>query len=345
MQALASAAAALGVDNAQTYINNFSSELHKLNLEGKSQEEIAAMISGAISSDLDKLTEQVIPWIGAFQKAGEQYLETMGRVLYEMEVVNSGFEKLGYGFASFGHMAALVSDAFIQASGGLDNALGSINGYIDNFYTDAEKQALRVKELSKSSGIFGDDTAYKKAVDDATKQASNGSTAAAELLAELLRNQGKYKEYFDYMNKLAEDDLNKKKEIADKELQLKSDELAFHKDILARIESAYTGSLNYMNSIERGSALSAIAINKLNSGDTQGYFNTLYKELEYEKKTATTREQYAVEFDKYIAELKGAEFEPKTTDDVVETLEELIEQNKRIEDAIANGSYQAPFVP
>jgi hypothetical protein len=112
---------------------------------------------------------------------------------------------------------------------------------------------------------------------------------------------------------------------------------------LKRIQDAYLGSLSYFNSLEKASYLESQDMNLLEAGDTQGYFDTLYKQLEYEKKMSTTKEQYALDFDTYVSELKNAEYEPKTTDDVVKTLEELIEQNKRIEDAIEMSSFQKPL--
>jgi hypothetical protein len=119
-------------------------------------------------------------------------------------------------------------------------------------------------------------------------------------------------------------------------------EYDFHKGILDKIESAYTGSLSYLNSLEKASFLGALAQNKFANGDTQGYFDTLYAQLDVEKKMSTTKEDYALKFDEYINALQGADQE-KTTEDVVERLDDILEQNIRIEDAINRGAFQAPF--
>jgi hypothetical protein len=49
-----------------------------------------------------------------------------------------------------------------------------------------------------------------------------------------------------------------------------------------------------------------------------------------------------LKFDSYINELQNAEPE-KTTDDVVQSLEDLLESNMRIEDAIGNAAFQSPI--
>ena len=341
--ALLNASQALGVAGAESIINGFTGAMHTLNFEGKTTEEIQQILQGAISADLDALARQLVPWIEQFQKAGEQMLETMGRLVYEMEVFDYGLEQLGGGLQIVGVHAVAAAEIFYNVSGGMDAALSNIQGYIDNFYTDAEKQALRIKELQKT-GIFIDEQAYKDEIARLTELASVGNTLATQQLANLLANQDIYREYFDYINELEQQAIDDAKQAAEDKLNAQKEamqnELAFHEDILNRIENAYTGTLNYMNSLEKASVLGELANVKLASGDTQGYFDTLYKQLEYEKNVSTTREEYAQKFDRYIAELQGADYEPKTLDDVVDSLDELIEQNKKIEDAIATASYQ-----
>ncbi|RLA74313.1 MAG: hypothetical protein DRG30_05465 [Epsilonproteobacteria bacterium] len=227
-----------------------------------------------------------------------------------------------------GEQAAWVSQAFVDASGGMDKALSNVQGFIDGFYTDAEKQALRVDKLS-STGLFGSEELYKAQVKALTAGSAGGDVGAAKQLAELLRLQSEYRDYYDYINTAEQDSLDKRKEAAE-------EELAFHEDILSRIESAYTGALNYMTNTEKSVALASIAKTKLESGDTQGYFDTLYNQLEYDKSTSATKEDYVPKFESYIAELENADYEKKTLDDVVDKLDELI-------DATEGASYQEPL--
>ena len=140
---------------------------------------------------------------------------------------------------------------------------------------------------------------------------------AAEQLAQLLRLQGTYSEYFKFIDKK-------------------------NSDYLSRIQEAYTGELSYLNSLQKAKVLDIIAAKKLEKGDTQGYFDTLYKQLEYEKKMSVTKEDYAWKFDEYIRTV-GEEKTPKTLTDVVAAIDELLEQEKRIEDVIIRLSLQKPL--
>ncbi len=129
----------------------------------------------------------------------------------------------------------------------------------------------------------------------------------------------------------------------DEKLQLEMDALNlvvnFYTDILKKIQDAYTGSLSYLNSFEKISYLENLGAAQLASGNSQGYFDSLYKQLEYEKKMSVTREEYAVNFDKYIEALQDAEHE-KTTDDVVETLESIYDRLGDVQTSIEKSSYQ-----
>jgi len=119
-------------------------------------------------------------------------------------------------------------------------------------------------------------------------------------------------------------------------------ELAFHEGTLDKIIDLYTESSSYLNSIEKADYLGAVSSNLLDIGDTQGYLDTLAEQLAFEKATATTKEDYIPIFENYISQLQNAEPEE---DPVVKTLEDILEQNARIEEAIANSSYQASLTP
>ncbi|MCK5744070.1 MAG: hypothetical protein KAH30_04975, partial [Caldisericia bacterium] len=354
---------ALGVEGAEGMLQSFTGSLHKLNLDGKSTDEIAQMINGAIGTDLEQMSMLIAPWLTDFQRAGEEFLETAGRVVYEMELVDQAFDTLGGSMSFIGESAVRVSQAFIEASGGMDNALSNINGYISNFYNDEEKQALRIKEL-KATGLFSSEKAYKAEVDrlrkastgtirkeaytayrTATRQVEKtipqsniwggmfgnrgrnsnfgmfggmgdygygggsswlqqllnrnkpktqmvtekyqqGYTAyrdkasdvalrarSAKQLAELIRQQDQYRQYFDYINdaKEAQTQAEKKRledlaeaerervEAEEKILNAKKEAVRglidFNNKIMTDIIGAYTGNLSYLNSQEKAEYL------------------------------------------------------------------------------------------
>ena len=151
----------------------------------------------------------------------------------------------------------------------------------------------------------------------------------------MLQQQQNYFDYYEYVAEKAE-------EAHDKEMEWQQKRLEFYKGILSMIENAYTGSLSYLNSIEKADYLDQLATEKLANGDDEGYLDTITSQLEYEKAISTTREEYAAHFNEYINELQTAEPE-KDLDDVVETLEEILAQNKKLEEAIVRSSYQQNY--
>ncbi len=340
LEAIRDAGTVLGVQTIDTLLDGFTTGTHDLNFKDKSQEEISAMISGAMSADFDAFIAETMPFIEQYQKVGEDLLETLVRVAYEFESVQNALDKLGGSLSAFGENAIDVSEAMIDASGGLDNFLSNVSGYIENFYTDVEKQQLRYDTIMSTTGILpANMDEYKALVNSYVDLASSGSVSSAEKLAELLDMQQTYYDYYDYI-------IQEEKRLAEEKQKLLEEELAqaqsnydFYKSIYDKIVNAYTGSLSYLNSVEQANYLDRMAQNQFDSGDTQGYIDTLYAQLEAEKKISLTREDYADKFETYIDELKAQEPEA-TTDDVVESLDQIYEKLDDLATAIEKASYQ-----
>ena len=350
IKAVMNANDALQMGSNDQLLKGFYASTHKINFQGMSQDDIADAISGAIGSDLDRWVRSYAGWVDEFAEGSETALETYMRVAYEFEASTQIFADLGANLTVFGRQGVNVSQAFLEASGGLQSAIGNVEGYVENFYTENEKQKLRAEQIMRGSGIIPEDSAaYMAKIRELTRLAGNGSIDASTLLAEMLRQQ---QLYFDYYEVIADknEEIEAKREEAlaiqqenmDREMEWQNTRLSFYKDIEGKITSAYTGTLSYLNMVEKADFMAQIAQQQFEAGDTQGYFDSLGKQLEYEKKMALTKEEYALQFDSYISELQNAEPE-KTTDDVVQSLEDLLEQNRRIEDAIANSSFQKTF--
>ncbi len=197
---------------------------------------------------------------------------------------------------------------------------------------------MRVKQLTQT-GIFGSIDEYKKEVDRLTAASAGGSETSAKALADLLRLQETYAEYFDHLALIAEEELSNAKDLLDRRMEAAQAELAFHTEVLNNVKSLYSGSISWMNSIEKAGFLGAIAEAKLEAGDSQGYFDTLYAQLEAEKRMSVTLEDYKIKFEKGINDMKS--FEPKaTTDDVVKTLMDILNATIDTKEAIQRASYQ-----
>ena len=78
----------------------------------------------------------------------------------------------------------------------------------------------------------------------------------------------------------------------------------------------------------------------LNTDDPKSEADFLLKELEYAKKMSLTKEDYIPKFEEYIDKLSALEYvEEKTTDDVVDELEEMNDKLDKLTDAIERASY------
>jgi len=82
-------------------------------------------------------------------------------------------------------------------------------------------------------------------------------------------------------------------EAYNRQIEMLNKQLDFYTDILDRINKAYTGALSYLNTIEKANYIGDYAMQQLENGNTQGYFDSLYKQLEHEKRLSTTREDYS----------------------------------------------------
>jgi len=333
---------ALGISTSG--LSGMSVSIGEIDTSGMSPDEISAAIEARFAAEMDAIANVLFGSLAEFQRAGEGMAETAIRVSVTFDQVAHALSLLD--MSVDWRTANIIADV----AGGIDALNVALSGYTQNFFTDAEQVTMMYDTMSVSFrelrvAMPKTNEEFRAFVESIDTTTSAGATLFAEMM--LLA---------DGFNELttAQDDLNASNEEAnslladqqalfDAKMKLAQDELAFHKDILGRIESAYTGSASYLNSVQQASLLGGIAAAKLESGDTQGYFDTLYAQLGQEKVNSSTIEDYAVNFDSYISTLQNAEYEPATTADVVAGLETILEQNKRIESAIEGASYQAPL--
>lgn len=122
-------------DRAKNYIIPALS----VDLKGLSGEDAAKKLGGVISAQLDTMSTAVFGDIlGQYQQLGEGMLETAVRIVAQVAVVQDALSKSGLSIAG---NAIAISDALVQAAGGLKEFQKSFDNYYQKFYTDAEKQA------------------------------------------------------------------------------------------------------------------------------------------------------------------------------------------------------------
>ena len=118
----------------------------RVNLMGLSGEDAAKKLNGVISAMMDTMTTQIFgDIVGRYQKLGEGMLETTVRIVSEIVIVKDALNQSGLKLLAKDIVA--VSDAIVQAAGGLEAFQQQFESFFDKFYSDAEKQARLQKTL------------------------------------------------------------------------------------------------------------------------------------------------------------------------------------------------------
>jgi tape measure domain-containing protein len=118
----------------------------RVNLMGLSGEDAAKKLNGVISAMMDTMTTQIFgDIVGKYQKLGEGMLETTVRIVSEIVIVKDALNQSGLKLLAKDIVA--VSDAIVQAAGGLEAFQQQFESFFDKFYSDAEKQTRLQKTL------------------------------------------------------------------------------------------------------------------------------------------------------------------------------------------------------
>ncbi len=117
----------------------------KVELRGLSGADAAKVLNGVISATLDTMATNVFGGIlKQYQQLGEGMLETAIRIASEIAVVKDALAASGMSIAD---NAIAISDAMVQAAGGLAEFKKNFETFVDKFFTDAQKIALLKKGL------------------------------------------------------------------------------------------------------------------------------------------------------------------------------------------------------
>lgn len=112
----------------------------RIDLMGLSGEDASKKLNGVISAMMDTMTTQIFgDIVGKYQKLGEGMLETTVRIVSEIVIVQDALKQSGLKLLAKDVIA--VSDALVQAAGGLEAFQAQFEGYYDKFYSESEKTA------------------------------------------------------------------------------------------------------------------------------------------------------------------------------------------------------------
>lgn len=129
----------------RTAIEQYIIPALKVDLKDLSAEDAVKKLNGVISATLDTMASDVFgAMLGQYQKLGEGMLETAIRVVAQMAVVRESLERYG---KTLTKNAIAISNALVEAAGGLKEFQQQFELFFDKFFTDIEKQQLLQKNL------------------------------------------------------------------------------------------------------------------------------------------------------------------------------------------------------
>jgi len=236
-------------------------------------------------------------------------------------------------------------DGFAEYYGGMEDTATAATAASEKL-SDLEKSLVSIANLKAVWG--NDEISAKKIILDATKRYTGLTDLTYENFLEkfeaatadgLGMDNETLQAWQDMSNALRALHDVEQKQLEEEKNKIRQD-ITFYEDVIESIRDAYTGTLSYLSSVEKTAYLSDLAKKYKSDGDNENYISTLQKQLEEEKRSSRTKEEYAEKFDKYIQELQKQK-PKKTTDDVVESLEVLEERLIKIEDAIEEAAYRS----
>lgn len=125
-----------------------------------------------------------------------------------------------------------VSGSTIQGAGGLDNLKSGITDFLENFYTETERNAMKTKQLNEEFQRMGVAMpATKKEFAELVKRFDDGTDAGAKLVGKLLGLSGAFAEVADAAEQAAKDAIESAKALASQrtDLQIRQLELLGNK--------------------------------------------------------------------------------------------------------------------
>ncbi|HEU4616386.1 MAG TPA: hypothetical protein VFS15_30010, partial [Kofleriaceae bacterium] len=137
-------------------IAQFHVEEIRISLKGLSAEDQQKELEAVFSSIFDGLAGSVVPFIAQFQAVGEGLGETLVRIATEVQVVHEAFSQLGIAFDETDpERVAQISDALVQAAGGIDDFISGMQSFVANFAPDSHQFSVAADALTSALGQVG----------------------------------------------------------------------------------------------------------------------------------------------------------------------------------------------
>lgn len=202
-ESVTAGAEALGMADGEINraLSRFRVATQKISLEDLSAEEQAAELEAVFGKIFDQAAGAVVPYLDDFQQAGEGLGETLSRVANQTLVTQEAVNRLGIQFSDLaGRDLVVASERLMGAAGGVEQFITSMQGFIGNFASEAQKFELAYSDINRALAQSNLQLPSTRDGYYDLLQAQNGATAAgAENIATLLRLQGVADDYYTFL--------------------------------------------------------------------------------------------------------------------------------------------------
>jgi hypothetical protein len=161
VEGVKSAGSVLGIagDDFTSRLNSFVVDIGKISLTGLKGDEIQEALEAAFSKVGDDLASFAVSGLSEFQKVGEGSYETLVRIANNYATVDAVLDSFGKSFGTVGLASVAARESLIDLSGGLEEFTSQGSFFLENFFSDAEKEAtLRTAVYARLDKISGGST-------------------------------------------------------------------------------------------------------------------------------------------------------------------------------------------
>lgn len=121
-----------------------------VSLKGLTGKEAIEAVLAELSVAINQGAQKIFPYIEQYQRIGEEYFETVARIVKESETLAIGLEILGIRIANLSTQAAIAFEQdLIDKLGGIESAAESINVYFDKFLSKEQQFRIRFNQLTR----------------------------------------------------------------------------------------------------------------------------------------------------------------------------------------------------
>lgn len=226
----------------------------RISLEGLSAEQQQAELEAYFSSLFDDMAGGLFPFIEEFQVAGEGLGETLVRVANYVQITEEAVNRLGLQFSNLtGRDLVEASERLMEAAGGIEQFITSMQGFIDRFASDARQFELAQSDLTRALERAGLQLPATRQGYYDLLQAQDAATASgAENVALLLRLQDVADTYYTRLEDYQAELIRKQADLIRQQRATVADSLREAEQVADAIRNALTG---LSHSIDRPAAI------------------------------------------------------------------------------------------